>query len=60
MVCFFGFFEVLLKRIFIKCCLFNLVINGCKYGNCVEIVGEIRNNWLIVMVDDDGLGILED
>lgn len=52
--------KALLKRTSIKRCLSNLATNGCKYGDRVEIVGEIRNNWLIVTVDDDGPGIPED
>ncbi len=52
--------EVEVKRIAMKRCLANLVVNGCKYGQKVEITGEIDMGWLTVTVDDDGPGIPSD
>ncbi|WP_420340171.1 ATP-binding protein [Roseibium sp.] len=55
-----GASEVLLRRNSMKRCLSNLVTNGCKYGQRVELNGTIENDWLIITVDDDGPGIPED
>nr|WP_236042669.1 ATP-binding protein [Roseibium aggregatum] len=52
--------EAQVKRLSIKRCLSNLIVNGCKYGNRVEVDGRIDKDWLIVTVDDDGPGIAED
>ncbi|TYC55781.1 HAMP domain-containing protein [Rhodobacterales bacterium] len=49
--------ETKVKRLSMKRCLANLVVNGCKYGNRVEVHGRIDNRWLTVTVDDDGPGI---
>ncbi|WP_422037381.1 ATP-binding protein [Roseibium sp.] len=48
------------KRLSLKRCLSNLVTNGCKYGNRVEVAGSIERDWLTITVDDDGPGIPED
>ncbi|MEM9634116.1 MAG: ATP-binding protein [Pseudomonadota bacterium] len=52
--------EAEVRRLSLKRCLSNLVTNGCKYGNKVEVAGKIERGWLIVTVDDDGPGIPED
>ncbi len=55
-----GASEAEVKRLSMKRCLSNLVTNGCKYGNRVDVNGRIQNGWLTVTVDDDGPGIPED
>lgn len=52
--------EAEVKRLSMKRCLSNLVTNGCKYGNRVEVCGSIERNWLVITIDDDGPGIPED
>jgi len=52
--------EAEVKRLSLKRCLSNLITNGCKYGNRVEIAGRIDGGWLVICVDDDGPGIPED
>ncbi len=52
--------EADIRRLSMKRCLSNLVTNGCKYGNRVEVKGAIEGRWLIITVDDDGPGIPED
>jgi len=52
--------EVELKRLSMKRCLSNLITNGCKYGNRVELKGSLERGWLVITVDDDGPGIPED
>lgn len=52
--------EAQVKRLSMKRCLSNLVVNGCKYGNSVEVSGRIANGWLTITVDDDGPGIPAD
>lgn len=55
-----GPMEAEVRRLSLKRCLSNLVTNGCKYGNRVEVAGRVERGWLIVTVDDDGPGIPED
>ncbi len=55
-----GFAEAEVKRLSMKRCLSNLVTNGCKYGNRVEVNGSIDRGWLTITVDDDGPGIPPD
>jgi two-component system, OmpR family, osmolarity sensor histidine kinase EnvZ len=55
-----GHSEAEVKRLSMKRCLSNLVTNGCKYGNRVDVVGCIEHNWLVITIDDDGPGIPED
>jgi len=52
--------EAEVKRLSMKRCLSNLVTNGCKYGNRVDVSGGIDRGWLTVTVDDDGPGIPEE
>ncbi|WP_415715797.1 ATP-binding protein [Roseibium sp.] len=52
--------EAEVKRLSMKRCLSNLVTNGCKYGNRVDVHGTIERNWLVITIDDDGPGIPED
>ncbi|WP_417710134.1 ATP-binding protein [Roseibium aggregatum] len=52
--------DVEIRRLSMKRSLSNLVTNGCKYGNRVEVLGRIENGWLTITVDDDGPGIPED
>ena len=52
--------EAEVKRLSMKRCLSNLVTNGCKYGNRVEVSGSIDRGWLTITVDDDGPGIPEE
>ncbi|MCX2725889.1 ATP-binding protein [Roseibium salinum] len=52
--------EVEVRRISLKRCLANLVTNGCKYGDQVEVAGRIEGGWLIITVDDNGPGIPDD
>ncbi|MHA7777040.1 ATP-binding protein [Roseibium sp. M-1] len=52
--------EIELRRLSMKRCLSNLVTNGCKYGNRVEVSGTLKDGWLTILVDDDGPGIPED
>jgi two-component system osmolarity sensor histidine kinase EnvZ len=52
--------EMELRRLSMKRCLSNLVTNGCKYGNRVEVNGTLKDGWLTILVDDDGPGIPED
>jgi len=52
--------ELELKRLSMKRCLSNLVTNGSKYGNSVELAGSVEGGWLVITVDDDGPGIPED
>ncbi len=49
--------ETLLRRNSMKRCLSNLVTNGCKFGDRVEISGRIQNDRLSITVDDNGPGI---
>jgi two-component system, OmpR family, osmolarity sensor histidine kinase EnvZ len=43
----------------IKRCLMNLIDNGLSYGQKVEIFTKKDNNYLVILVDDDGSGIPE-
>lgn len=52
--------DVELKRLSMKRCLSNLVTNGHKYGNRVDLAGKVQGGWLVITVDDDGPGIPED
>lgn len=38
-------------------CVANLVGNGCKYSDRVEIAGSHEDGWVKVIIDDDGPGI---
>lgn len=49
--------EAEVKRLSMKRCLSNLVTNGCKYGNRVNVSGHVDRGWLTITVDDDGPGI---
>jgi len=49
--------DVSLRRLAMKRCLSNLVTNGAKFGNQVEISGRLEDRWLTICVDDDGPGI---
>ncbi len=52
--------EAHVRRLSMKRCLSNLVTNGCKYGQRVEVNGGIDGKWLVITVDDDGPGIPAD
>ncbi|MBN8998155.1 MAG: HAMP domain-containing protein [Rhizobiales bacterium] len=41
-----------------KRCVINLVTNGCRHGDKVEISGRHEGGWLVVTIDDNGPGIL--
>jgi len=43
----------------IKRCLMNLIDNGLSYGQKVEIFTKKNNNYLVILVDDNGPGIPE-
>ncbi|PLX35695.1 MAG: two-component sensor histidine kinase [Hyphomicrobiales bacterium] len=52
--------EVTVRRNAFKRCISNLVENALKYGRNVQITAQRRSGWLIIHVDDDGIGIPED
>ncbi|MTI43639.1 signal transduction histidine kinase [Roseibium hamelinense] len=51
--------EVAIRRLAIKRGLSNLVTNAAKYGSKVVLSGTNKNNWLTLVVDDNGPGIPE-
>ncbi|MEJ8472670.1 ATP-binding protein [Roseibium sp. H3510] len=49
--------DVSLRRLAMKRCLSNLVINASKFGERVEVNGRYEKGWLTICIDDDGPGI---
>ena len=45
------------RKNLIKRCLNNLIDNGIKYANKINIKLNKNNNYIIIIVDDDGPGI---
>lgn len=55
-----GALVLALRRLSMKRCLSNLINNACNYGTRAHVTVEKRpNNWIDVIIEDDGPGIPE-